>query len=88
MALQRISSGSVALGKVVFPVIWFGILAIVLLIGLFGKDTHGNHSLGAIVFPLFMAAIGYFLMKKTGLWERADEVLDAGRVAHSSPLSA
>lgn len=76
--MQRISSGSLAFGKVVFPAIWFGILAIVFLVGMFGKDTHGNHSLGAIVFPLLMAAIGYFIMKKTGLWELADEVLDAG----------
>jgi len=75
--MQRISSGSVALGKVVFPVIWFGILAIIFLIGMFGKDTHGNHSLVAIVFPLFMAAIGFFILKKT-MWGLADEVLDAG----------
>ncbi|MGA3210124.1 MAG: hypothetical protein ABSD20_02400 [Terriglobales bacterium] len=75
--MQRISSGSVAVGKVVFPVIWFGILAIIFLIGLFGKDAHGNHSLAAIVFPFFMAAIGYFIMKKT-MWGLADEVLDAG----------
>jgi hypothetical protein len=61
----------------VFPVIWFGILAIVFLLGLFGKDAHGNRSLGAIVFPLVMAAIGYFIMRRTGLWELADEVLDA-----------
>jgi hypothetical protein len=75
--MQRISSGSLALGKVVFPVIWFGILAIVFLIALFGKDAHGNHSPVAIVSPLFMAAVGYFIMKKT-MWGLADEVLDAG----------
>lgn len=75
--MQRISSGSLALGKVVLPTIWFGILAIVFLIGLFGKDSHGNHSLAAIVFPLFMAAVGFFIMKKT-MWSLADEVLDAG----------
>jgi len=75
--MQRISSGSVALGKVVFPVIWFGILAIIFLIALFGKDAHGNHSPVAIVFPLFMAAIGFFILKKT-MWGLADEVLDAG----------
>jgi hypothetical protein len=71
--MQRIS-GSVAIGKVVFPAIWFGLLGIVFLIGLFGRDTHGNHSLAAIAFPLFMAAIGYFIMKKT-MWGLADEVL-------------
>ena len=75
--MQRISSGGIAFGKVVFPVIWFGILAIFFLIALFDKDSHGNHSLAAVVFPLFMAAIGFFIMKKT-LWGLADEVLDAG----------
>jgi len=75
--MQRISSGSLALGKVVFPVIWFGILAIVFLLTLFGKDAHGNHSPVAVVFPLGMAAIGYFILKKT-MWGLADEVLDAG----------
>lgn len=75
--MQRISSGSIAFGKVVFPVIWFGLLAIGFLLALFGKNTHGNHSLVAIVTPLFMAAVGYFIMKKT-MWGMADEVLDAG----------
>lgn len=75
--MQRISSGSLAIGKVVFPAIWFGVLGIFLLIGLFGKDTRGNFSLAAVVFPLFMAAVGYFIMKKT-MWGLADEVLDAG----------
>ncbi len=75
--MQRISSGSIALGKVVFPVIWFGLLGIFFLIALFGKDAHGNHSLVAIVFPLFMGAIGFFIMKKS-MWGLADEVLDAG----------
>ncbi len=77
LTMQRISSGSLALGKVVFPVIWFGVLAILFLIALIGKDVHGNHSLAALVFPLFLAAVGYFIMKKT-MWGLADEVLDAG----------
>lgn len=75
--MQRISSGSIAFGKVVFSVIWFGFIAIFFLIALFGKDTHGNHSLVAILFPFFMAAVGFFVLKKT-MWGLADEVFDAG----------
>ena len=72
--MERISSGSLTLGKMVFPVIWFGFLAIFFLLALFGKDIHGHHSLVAIVFPLFLAAAGFFIMKKT-MWGLADEVL-------------
>jgi hypothetical protein len=75
--MQRISSGSLAFGKVVFPAIWFGVLGIFLLIGLFGKDTHGKFSIAAVIFPFFMAAAGYFIMKKT-VWGLADEVFDTG----------
>ncbi len=75
--MQRISSGSVAPGKTAFPVIWFGLLAIFLLTAFISKDAHGNRSIAAIVTPLLIAGVGYFIMKKTsrGL---ADEVIDAG----------
>lgn len=75
--MQRISSGSMNVGKIVFPVFWFGILAVIFVSSLLGKNAKGSHDPIAIVFPLMMAAFGYFIMKKT-MWGLADEVVDAG----------
>jgi hypothetical protein len=75
--MQRISSGTARVMKVVFPIVWFGLLAGVVVLGLFAKDAHGNRSATAVIFPLIMAAVGYYLMKKL-MWGLADEVIDAG----------
>lgn len=75
--MERISSGSANIGKTIFAVVWFGFLAIFFAFALVGKDARGNHSLIAILFPLAMAGVGYFIMKKS-MGGFADEVLDAG----------
>ena len=75
--MERISSGSARLGKTLFSVLWFGILGILFLLALVGRDTHGNHAVVAIIFPLVLAGVGFSIMKKT-MDGVADEVLDAG----------
>jgi hypothetical protein len=76
--MQRISSRSTFFNKRVFPVIWFGFLAIFfVMVPLLGKRTGRTPPAGFFIMPIFMAAFGYFLMKKL-VFDLADEVLDEG----------
>jgi hypothetical protein len=71
-----ISSTQTFLMKKVFPVFWFGFLAVFMVMGGVGgawKDPL------FVVVPLFMAAIGFLLMRKL-VWNLADEVRDGGDV--------
>lgn len=75
--MQRISSRSTFFSKRVFPLIWFGFLAILIIAPLLGKKPEGGLSAGFFIMPIFMAIFGYFLMKKL-VFDLADEVLDDG----------
>lgn len=75
--MQRISSQSTFFFKRIFPVIWFGFLA-VLVIGALSSRTSGEDlPLPVFIVPVFMAITGYFVMKKL-VFDLADEVSDAG----------
>jgi hypothetical protein len=64
--------------KRIFPVIWFGFLAVFFLIALvkgFAADPISN--LPFLVVPVVMAIVGYQLMKKMA-FNLVDEVFDLG----------
>ncbi len=75
--MQRISSRSTFFSKRVFPLIWFGFLAIFIIALLLGNKPEGAISTGFFVMLIFMAILGYFVMKKL-VFDLADEVLDEG----------
>lgn len=75
--MQRISSRMTFFNKTIFPLLWFGSLAFLVVLILFTKNGRGGPPLFALVLPAFMAVIGIFIMKKM-VWDLADEVMDAG----------
>jgi len=73
--MKKISSRSLFVTKKVFPLLWFGILAFVLITCILSKAYDSNPMfIGA---PGIMAIFGYFLMKKL-VWDLVDEVYDYG----------
>lgn len=75
--MQRISSRTTFISKRVFPVIWFGVLALVVIAPLLGKKPRGGLPLVFLIMPFIMAVFGYFIMKKL-VFDLADEVFDDG----------
>jgi hypothetical protein len=75
--MQRISSRSTFFSKRVFPLVWFGFLAIVFIRPMLGKKSEGGPAVGFLIVLVFIAVIGYFVMKKL-VFDLADEVLDDG----------
>ncbi len=75
--MKRISSRYTFFNKRVFPLIWFGFLAVIIFASMLGKKAGGNAALPFLIFPIFMGIFGYFLMKKL-VFDLADEVFDAG----------
>ncbi len=73
--MNKISSRFTVFHKLVFPVFWFGFLAVFVAIGIFGGALE--MPLLFLFFPLLMALIGFILMKKL-VWDLADEVYDDG----------
>lgn len=74
-AMKKISSGSLFFTKKVFPILWFGLLAVFVSVavanGAYQKD------LPFLLGPCAMAVFGYFVMKKF-VWDLVDEVYDCG----------
>ena len=75
--MQRISSRNTFFTKRVFPVIWFGFLVFMVAVPLTAKNAKGHLPISFFLFPAFMAAVGYFILKKL-VFDLADEVTDAG----------
>lgn len=79
--MKRLSSKTIYLYKIVFPVFWFGILGCFALIALFGISKCNDFDVIAfvmpIIIPLVMAAFGYFVMKKF-VFDLINEVYDEG----------
>jgi hypothetical protein len=75
VAVTKISSRLTTFNKRIFPAIWFGFLAIFIVIaGLMGAiETDFMF----IVGPILMAVFGFYLMKKL-IWDLVDEVYDCG----------
>jgi hypothetical protein len=75
--MRRISSRTTFFNKRIFPVVWFGFVAFAFLVPLLSTKTKGGSPAPFILFPVIMAAFGYFLMKKF-IFDLADEVFDDG----------
>jgi hypothetical protein len=75
--MQRISSRSTFFYKRVFPVFWFGLLALFFLLPLLVRKSAGGPPFVVFLVPAFMLVFGYFLMKKL-VFDLADEVVDEG----------
>jgi hypothetical protein len=73
--MKKISSGNLFITKKVFPVLWFGILGVVLFSMVFSGAYQ--RAFPMLIFPVFMALVGFFLMKKL-VWDLMDEVYDCG----------
>ena len=75
--MRRLSSKTTFFYKRIFPIVWFGILVVVLCGGLIAGISGRRTALMLVLIPIFMAAFGYFMMK-TLVWDLFDEVYDEG----------
>ena len=73
----RISSRNTFFVKRVFPVLWFGIIAVGLIAALAAARAGKAVPPPVFIVPLLMLVIGYALMR-TLVFDLADEVLDEG----------
>lgn len=76
MSMQRISSKSTFVSKRVFPIFWFGFLALFVVIAVFAR-TSARELLPFVIVPAIMAVGGYFVMKRL-VFDLVDEVWDGG----------
>lgn len=63
--------------KRIFPTVWFGFLALFLLVSLGSKSAGSDIPLPLLFVPIAMGGLGYFLMKNL-VFDLVDEVWDAG----------
>jgi hypothetical protein len=76
--MRRISSRTTFWYKRVFPIVWFGVLALFIAVGAFSSAFgNGTQLFPFIVMPAVMAVIGYAIMKKV-VFDLVDEVWDDG----------
>jgi hypothetical protein len=76
--MRRISSRATFWYKRIFPIIWFGLLALFIAIGMFTSTLNdGMQQLPFIIMPVVMILIGYVIMKKV-VFDLVDEVWDDG----------
>ena len=78
--MKRLSSKTTFIYKKVFPIFWFGFIAIFLVMVLFAERRAKPDiamSFIPVVMPLIMAVFGYFIMKKF-VFDLIDEVYDEG----------
>ena len=74
--MKKISSDWTAFYKKVFPVVWFGFIALFVTMAF----THGAAFKGGppfLIAPCFMLVVGYIVMRKL-VWDLVDEVYDDG----------
>jgi len=75
--MKKLSSKTTFLYKKLFPLLWFGFLAIFLCVGLLANTKGNGPGIMFLVIPIGMMVFGYFLMKKL-VWDLIDEVYDEG----------
>jgi hypothetical protein len=75
--MRRISSKTTFLYKRIFPVFWFGLLAVFVAVALIAGPGDQRQSLVFLIVPIFMAVFGYVIMKKL-VFDLVDEVWDDG----------
>lgn len=74
--MKKLTSKSTFINKRIFPVIWFGILALI-VVKSFSVEGANRPDPMFIVIPVLMAVFGYFIMKKL-VFDLIDEVYDEG----------
>lgn len=74
--MRKISSSKTFFYKKLFPVFWFGMLLLFVIISL-KVPPHGPLQVPFLLMPAVMAVIGYVVMRKL-VWDLADEVYDCG----------
>src|SRR5882757_2469300 len=74
--MRRISSRATFYYKRIFPIVWFGLLALFVVGGLI-YASEANQFLPFLVFPIGMAIFGFFIMRNL-VFDLVDEVLDDG----------
>jgi hypothetical protein len=76
--MRRISSKATFFNKRIFPVVWFGFLALFVAFPIFvGRHQNSTPTLPFLLFPAIMAVVGFFIMKKL-VFDLVDEVWDDG----------
>ncbi len=77
--MPRISSGSTFAMKRIFPVVWFGFIAVIVGTALISAIGRGAQPRDLIFFliPVLTALVGYAVMRRF-IWDLADEVEDHG----------
>ena len=76
---RRISSRSTFFMKRVFPLLWFGLIAVFVIIAL-TASAHAKRGTPPAVFfvvPVCMVIVGYAVMRRL-VFDLADEVIDEG----------
>jgi hypothetical protein len=73
--VTRLSSRRTFFVKRVFPVLWFGVLAFFVFIGVSTGAIAKDPTF--LIIPILMSGIGLFVMKQL-VWDLADEVFDCG----------
>jgi hypothetical protein len=75
--MKRISSRSTVFYKRIFPLLWFGFIAVFVITALWAsRRTHGV-AVPFLVMPVLMAVIGYVLFRRL-IFDLVDEVWDDG----------
>ena len=73
--MKKISSDSTFFLKRLFPIFWYGVLAIFTVIILLGMVTSGEVEFELLVLPFLIGVLGYGVMKLF-VFDLADEVWD------------
>src|SRR5262245_1550488 len=76
--MRRISSRATFYYKRIFPIVWFGLVAM-FIVGVLvsGSITEQYPPFLFLAIPVGMAAVGYFIMRAL-VFDLVDEVLDDG----------
>jgi hypothetical protein len=75
--VKRISSRWTYFHKRVFPVIWFGFLALFVVAASTVMEKSGRFDVMFLTVPLIMMVFGYFIFKRL-IFDLVDEAWDAG----------
>ncbi len=75
--MHRLSSRATFWYKRIFPVAWFGILGLFIIVSLFGGVANTNSGVPFLLAPVVMIGFGFFMMKKL-IFDLVDEVDEDG----------
>jgi hypothetical protein len=76
--VRQISSKLTFYYKRIFPIIWFGLLVVFLVMAVLGiTSTNDSFPAMPLIVPIVMAVVGYTFMKKL-VFDLVDEVFDDG----------